>query len=712
MSLSALNTLFILEESLRGTPSKPLADVHGLDKTILQAQRQQTVLRAILLTPATADKPATLQLPDGTTFTAQLPANLPAGTRFLLSLQPQGQVSILRTLLPAQSTPNETDPLLEAEQGTSLSPLAKLIATTMARPGDMVKLLLSPGNSTPLPSAGARLMGQIAGPPSGGRQILQLAGQRQLEIPLPPVFEPGAEVTLRIQSGAQAVIVNLRQPGQPAATEQATPAAPASSAGTAAQPRQPEAGSVPYPQLTQTRAAGPQNQLFQNQLAPPSNVAQPPVNVAPEAATQSAMAQPANTVAPQPILQLQLAAPLPATIKPGELYTATVNAPATAGEKPTLTLENGVSLKLIATPQQQLPPNQPMTIRFTSTGLTEVLSSAPAQQPRAVGSRNRDQQQQTGQQQPRQPAPLPTLPETTPEGHLAVGKVVEQRPGGALILSFGNKVQVPVQAQRMLPIGTQVSVRIMPDGHAEIVDLHLPEGTERVNSMMRFSVAWDTLQNAYAKLQHDNPEAAQKLRDLLPRANESLLPRLVDFAQAVTTQKPEHFFGQDILNILKALGLDLRLQQDLSQMAAAQHQQRPDGNTADSWRGLFFPYWDEASQQPRQGSFYWRHQHQEDQQGDDKASEHTRFVVNLDMSQLGSLQLDGLIHGRKMLLKLRSIEDLGEDFRQGLRHVLSTTGRELNLETSIQVETTSFFKVDPLHEMVNTEQSSQINVEV
>ena len=252
----------------------------------------------------------------------------------------------------------------------------------------------------------------------------------------------------------------------------------------------------------------------------------------------------------------------------------------------------------------------------------------------------------------------------------------------------------------------------MPDGHAEIVDLHLPEGTERVNSMMRFSVAWDTLQNAYAKLQHDNPEAAQKLRDLLPRANESLLPRLVDFAQAVTTQKPEHFFGADMLNILKALGLDLRLQQDLSQMAAAQHQQRPDGNSADNWRGLFFPYWDDASQQPRQGSFYWRHQHHEDQQSDDKAAEHTRFVVNLDMSQLGSLQLDGLIHGRKMLLKLRSIEDLGEDFRQGLRQVLTTTARELDLETSIQVETTSFFKVDPLHEMVNTEQSSQINVEV
>lgn len=667
-----------------------------------------------------------LQLPGGQTFLAKLPAPLPEGSTLLLQIPKDGKnPQVLRVMLPPEGGRSQT-----LQPTNSPSVLMAVAKQSAPKVGEQITLKpftppkLQAGQQTKaspprLPTAGAQVMGNILSPPSGGTQTLLLASGTPLKVINPPVFETGTNLTLRVTGSSQAVV------------EKITP---------------PQSGrSQPIPQAPEGRE-GAQKISYPTTQRP-----------APKAAPQGQVPQKAPGAKQAVIMRLQPLAPVPAQSRPHAPQSATV----TAVEKNTITLklDNGLQLKVQPirgeqagsarhpgqnagqyTQRQSTPPQSPqagqqagvqqeqaalltagskMSVRFSENGLLDVMQVA---QPTRLGPHPKYGQDRQGGQQSGQQGGQSEGREATANqpkfsgGHIATGTVSQQKPDGRLVLTFERGVTVEVQAQRLLPVGSKLSIQIMPDGHAEIIDMSLPKGSERSNVLMRLAVAWEGLEKAIEGLGKENPDAQQKAINALPRANENLLPQLIRFSQAVAQQNLQAFFGDDVVNVLRALGLDGMLQTDLGQMQTVQ-QQRAD--SPDSWRALLFPYWDDQKEQAKQGGFFWRRHHEEDA---DKAAPDEgslRFVLNVEMSELGHTQLDGLMQEKSSLyLKVRTQYPLSQSEEQGLKQLVNKSLTALGLEGQVTTESSQFFDVDPLHDMLGDiegfgpeKTKNQLNVE-
>jgi hypothetical protein len=216
---------------------------------------------------------------------------------------------------------------------------------------------------------------------------------------------------------------------------------------------------------------------------------------------------------------------------------------------------------------------------------------------------------------------------------------------------------------------------------------------------------WEALDQALAHLRTHDPAAFAAVKSRLPNLGDSFLPNMMRLADAVQTNNLEALLGREALNVLRQTGLDGPLMNDLSQLQTL-HQK----HDLDGWRALPFPFWDDERDEPGQGGFFWRNDDEEERRPGTPAS--VRFVVQLSMSQLGPLQLDGLIRGTEMRLKLRSLEDLGVAFAAGLQTVVNRAMAEAGLTGGVDVEVTDRFEVDPLHDFAAAVPQSQNGLDV
>lgn len=680
------NTLLLLDPKQRGQDrAETLQNVKNLPSHL-----KPGLLQLLVLPEKTADGQTQLQLPSGQIITADIPDNIPAGSKLLVQLRGQGTTpQILRVLLP-QTT--ETPAQLRAS--TSPPILLDVAANDLATVGQTVKFQLpalgAPNTSAFLPNPGISVLGRTPTLPQQGLQAFLLANGQQLDLLTPPVFDQNAEVVLKIGQNQTAVVDKITLP-------QAL-------------------------QQTYTETQAPQGQFPRQVFLPSDGQATAPRLTLPLSFTPQAPIPPeigVNTTPQQ--VQVQQVVPQPngtnsVTLVAQNGVSLTLNIPEELSQQLGLRPTTTASSSQAATQQPATHP-QTMTIRFTDAGIIEVLSTASGRMPTGVDERHADQSRQQyqppqgqggreGQAQQAPASPQGRAPLLS-AGHIATGHVVEQRPGGEVVLQFGENVRTSVMAQRLLPVGSQISVHIMPDGHAEILDMVLPKGSERHNALLRFSLAWDTLTQAVDELETQDPAAAAKLKRTLPHANEQLLPKLVQLSQSITQQNMRAFFGDDVLNILKALGLDGMLQNDAKQLHNLH--QKPD--TPDGWRAMMFPYLDDQSQKIHQGSFFWRrHKKQQAEEADS-----LRFVLNVHLSQLGPVQLDGLMQGKEtMHLKLRMTQGMAEADEKGLQQLVQNSLAAVGLRGTIQTETVSFFETDPLHDMLvpdEDEDHHNLNVE-
>lgn len=712
-------------------------------------------------------------LPSGQSFNARPTQPLPPGSTALIQIKPDGNPpQVLRVMVPSQN--GQANML---QQTTSPSVLMTVAKQAQPRVGESLQLKPAPQQpattaKTPpprLPTPGAQVMGQVMSPPSGGSQNLLLANRTPLLLANPPVFEVGSNLTLRMTSASTAVLEKLNMPQTPrgnAASNTPAQPRPGMPANSSTQGNQPQGQQQNAANQAANQAGNQPGSRAEARMAYPSTQrpAPPAPAQTPQTPPQGVSQSGTRPVPPQQqvLFQMRPVSPTPPTEGQNPLPVTVSRV-----EQNTYTLrtENGLEFKVqpvkreAAQPQLrpqgqpladwqslQNPPGQRtgqqsqgsqqpsgqttqqptintlttgsnMSVRFTETGLMDVLQVAEPRNklgPNPNQGRSGQGGNQTGQQgaggQPSTP------PQSFQAGHIATGTVTQQKPDGRLILTFDKGVTVEVQAQRLLPVGSKLSIQIMPDGHAEIIDMSLPRGSERSNTLMRYAVSWENLQNAAEELSRSNPEAHRKLVNTLPRANENLLPQLIQFSNAVAQQNLQAMLGDELVNVLRALGLDGMLQSDLSQMNAVQ-QQRADN--PDSWRALLFPYWDDQEGQAKQGGFFWRRHHRDDAEDAAPDEGTLRFVLNVQMSELGHTQLDGLMQEHENLyLKLRTQQPLSDDEKTGLRGLVSKSLDALGLEGRIIIENVSFFEVDPLHDMLRPDgadggedPANQVNVE-
>lgn len=376
---------------------------------------------------------------------------------------------------------------------------------------------------------------------------------------------------------------------------------------------------------------------------------------------------------------------------PLQNVTQEVHFPKQAGLKKPLTLN-------LQAPHA-LAKGTEMTIRFTSDGLTEVLRVVGTDHlgghHRPVGGVDNEAPEGRAQQQhaasSKEGAPLPIkqgMPKPFAPNSIHVGTVQAQGEKGMHVLSFADGQQLKVQAMRTLPLGAQLTLHITPAGEAEILNITLPEATGRTQALTNLSLNWQGFKEALGLLKRENPLLHERTIQQIPNVK-NFLPALLHFTQSVAQDNIEKALSSETMNILRALGVDLSA--DFHNL----HQAFRNAETPDGWRALLFPYITAEDDTPHQGSFFWRNDEKEKSKG------HTRFVLNVSFSELGPIQLDGLMHKGKLTLKLRIRQTATPAFEEGLQKIITQTFEKLSINGSISVETKEYLEIDPLHDMLS-----------
>lgn len=282
-------------------------------------------------------------------------------------------------------------------------------------------------------------------------------------------------------------------------------------------------------------------------------------------------------------------------------------------------------------------------------------------------------------------------------GSQHTGTITAQAAGGRLTLTLqtGQTVQLQ-QAGKPLPVGTQVTIKITPEGGAQILNLTLPGVSVKADLLTSLATRWPGLVQALSILQDKSSYRAEQLTAKIPTL-QNLFTGLTQFSQAVQTGQQQTFLGDSLSQALLGLGIDFSA--DLSNLQQLHQPQGPD-----SWRALLFPYIENDGEDPRQGGFFWREQERQEEDG--TTHKDIRFVVQLETKAHGPVQLDGLWHERNVHLKLRLHQPPADpNFTPGLQEITQAALSAYGLQGGIQVEITPTFPTNPIQETVGASHS-------
>lgn len=655
--------------------------------------RDQLTDKSIVLTLTNVrGNQATFTGPDGTTYTATASTPLPLGTR----------ISITAGQLPATPQPPTGGP----------APLPPLTAQ-----------LLPAAGQTSVPAGAPTIQIQQPAAPTPPPQPAQPQGPPPVQISL-----GGATVQNIITTATLAA----------AASSPANPNLPAI-------PLPPGPLAAAYPQtipsptwlnqpllLTPTQAFNPATQTQTAQLTNPQLPGAPPVQVTLTTGQPLPLNTPLTaTLTPTPnqpqptlILTQPSRAPLPPTLPS---TPTTLNLPATASN-----LTPGSLITARVLPQNNALPTPPGTQPvLLANGQTATVQSS---QPLVTGSilvaeiptipaapqvlRVQSSGPQTQQNQPGTPGPAPQVnPQantvTLPAGATIQGTITGVAENGQPLFTIsqpqvlaGHTVPLtlnplPTNANETAPIlttGTQLTIKVEANSTASVINVVLAPEAARANTVSTLGTQWTTLLQALQTLDQNSPAQAADLRNRLPQLA-NILPGILTFTDALRRSRPEDqvaaIAGRDTANLLKALGVDLSGDtQHLSQLQQRNHAENGDPQ----WRGTLFPYVEAVGEDPRQGGFFWRREKEDDP----RSPTNTRFVVELDMSAIGPVQLDGLVSYPEVWLKLRRTTAPESGFTEDLQNLVTSTLQSFGLSGGIAVEVSSQFPVNPRAEMLAT----------
>lgn len=282
------------------------------------------------------------------------------------------------------------------------------------------------------------------------------------------------------------------------------------------------------------------------------------------------------------------------------------------------------------------------------------------------------------------PAPAPQTNSQTPT---VTAQVVDQSPSGLAVVNIqtSNVPQLAPDTQLILqtpvsaPNGTLITFAVQPLSPEQFVQqLQTPASSAAAAGTQApaqlggfqplFSLAWPALQEV---IQLSNttliPEIATALRNTIPSpaSPARLIPTAMFFLAALRLGSVEQWLGEKSLDALRQSGrrdLLTRLTGDFSNISR-QSQETLSGD----WRGVSIPLLNQDEIEMMQ--LYSRQQDEDAGQGDDEQQDGktTRFLLNLRLSNLGNLQLDGFLRHQKTLdVFLRTETPFPADIRQQL----------------------------------------------
>lgn len=488
---------------------------------------------------------------------------------------------------------------------------------------------------------GSVLPGVIAGPASGGQIPVETPlGRVFLETPLPLPDKGAIELQLqKIQPSLTVLIRSLN--GQPLALNRETLASlPSNDFASPGTPSKSSAGQSLPASGTGVTKTGEQ--------------------------TPSPAAPTAKTIAGAPSL------PSINRLIPNALLEATLVRPSTTlSSQATPALQSGPSGADNAIGKSPAEPRIATSANLRAIALTSQSARQTGQQP----GPNNHQPSQTGTRlsalRPEIPTPVRVIsvlapgangtlpPYASSSASTLSGKVVGTRPSGQPLIET-NAGLIALESRVPIKPGTMVSLEILAAGNHAVASKSPATPFGEIFATRQ----WPSLDESLNHLRASAPATAQQLTTTtVPQPNAQLATNILFFLTALRGGDVRQWLGGITTRILERDRPDLlqRLGDDFGSMSRS-YAEPNDGRMA------LVPFLN--GDRLEQVQMYSRGRQG---QGDDDDDTPTRFIIDVNLSRLGRLQMDGFVRGKEKRfdLILRSASPLPGEMRRNITGIFT-----------------------------------------
>lgn len=290
---------------------------------------------------------------------------------------------------------------------------------------------------------------------------------------------------------------------------------------------------------------------------------------------------------------------------------------------------------------------------------------------------------------PGSPPPASVLPGSAPltpgtllsgvvTGRLPQGFPVVQTPAGLLALTTLADIEP----------GTEIALRVVAPAPARVpptLQAGLP-----IDGEVAALRDWPALHEALGTMQTMSPSTARAISDVLPRFDATLTASVLFLLVSLRGGNLRDWMGETVVRDLQRLRPDLvaRISEDFGRFSVAANDPGTD------WRSFLLPFFAGNAIQPVR---LFVHRHPPEEDAEKEAG--TRFVVDVALSRLGRLQIDGLVYEkmRRFDLILRTAQPLPPDIQNDIRNMfaaaLETTGH--NGAIAFRADPAAFIEPQP-----------------
>lgn len=285
-----------------------------------------------------------------------------------------------------------------------------------------------------------------------------------------------------------------------------------------------------------------------------------------------------------------------------------------------------------------------------------------------------------------------------PAGQMA-GVVMGKESGGALTVQTRLGMFTLPQLQGAAPqAGTVMTWQVN--------QIQIPQATEQAAPIMgssgvlaaasQFTAEWSALDELSTLLHGmQTSAAAQTLQRMVPHIGSNFSAGLLFFMSVLRRGDVSEWMGRDMIEQLERMGkgdLIQRLGNDMNAVRSMFAEQQPG-----SWQALFFPVM--VDKQLQHAQMYLKPDEQDKKDG----GRGTRFIVELELSNLGPMQMDGLVkkrEGRTQFdLVLRTMAEMPENIKNDIYGIFENAQQVTGLSGSLNFRMVQEFPVNPLEEI-------------
>lgn len=406
----------------------------------------------------------------------------------------------------------------------------------------------------------------------------------------------------------------------------------------------------------------------------------------PGAATPTASPQPPATNGPAPQAPLQLTpggqAPIPGTDPfPAPAALAARNGYAAYGRQS----------PAMMSPAMQNPPPQNPAVQANPAPVTTAAPLSPSASP--VSGIPSTLSPQVVEQLLAQ-----TEMQRLPPGQVAAVALGKDSAGGVIMHTRLGTFTLPNLPTDSIAPGTplqwQVKALTPPPATEALQAVATPKTA--LASAIQLTAEWSALSELTSVLQSmQSSMAAQALQRLVPHIGNNFSAGLLFFINVLRKGDIGEWLGRDVVKHLERIGksdLVPRLGTDIAAVRSLFTEQQP-GN----WQALFFPVM--VDRQLEHAQLFLKQEAQDKKEG----GAGTRFVVELDLSNLGPMQMDGFIKKRESAtqfdLVIRTLGELPDDIRTDIHAIYDKAQQATGMHGSLNFRQVHEFPVHPLDEM-------------